>query len=62
MLTHAKVRWDTEAQHYVFVPPSQHTLYRALVDEQQSTAPFVNDALYGLLDGDSDEYRYADIC
>jgi len=50
-LNRLQVRWDEEAQQYVWVAPACHTVYRGLVDEQTSLAPFVNDALYGLYDG-----------
>ena len=52
--------WNHEANQYMFMEPKHHYCYRGFMDPGTSPAPYLNDALFGKFDGDSDEYEAQD--
>lgn len=45
-----------EWQQYEFVDSDDRVIYRALLQPELNPVPYTNDALFGLLDGENDEY------
>eukprot|EP00293_Proteomonas_sulcata_P021426 CAMPEP_0184295938 /NCGR_PEP_ID=MMETSP1049-20130417/6878_1 /TAXON_ID=77928 /ORGANISM="Proteomonas sulcata, Strain CCMP704" /LENGTH=326 /DNA_ID=CAMNT_0026604839 /DNA_START=477 /DNA_END=1459 /DNA_ORIENTATION=- len=46
----------------VFEDKGERVLYRALLDPENNPSPYLNDALFGKFDGESDEYEVEDEC
>lgn len=55
-----QLRWDHGSCQYVFLDKNERALYKGLLDPLKNAAPFMNDALFGRHDGDSDEYEAED--
>mmetsp|Transcript_30913 Transcript_30913/g.69656 ORF Transcript_30913/g.69656 Transcript_30913/m.69656 type:complete len:136 (-) Transcript_30913:40-447(-) len=55
------VKWNQESLQYVFSDKTRGIIYRALLDPAKNPAPYLNDALYGKYDGESEEYAREDV-
>mmetsp|Transcript_46836 Transcript_46836/g.73301 ORF Transcript_46836/g.73301 Transcript_46836/m.73301 type:complete len:155 (+) Transcript_46836:1090-1554(+) len=62
IITNMCGRWDCAMSQYVFEDKGERVLYRALLDPENNPSPYLNDALFGKFDGESDEYEVEDEC